>query len=45
MIFFGGELSLVNLDVTESLDHTCMQYHKYNHEPKSKKKKTQLSLF
>ena len=28
--FGGGELFLVNLDVTGSLDHTCMQINKNN---------------
>jgi len=31
---FGGELFLINLDVTESLDYTCMhnKYHKQDHQ-------------
>jgi len=38
-IFFGGELYQVNLDVTGSLDHTCMQYHKKQSPISNKKEK------
>ena len=40
-IFLGGELFLVNLDVTGFLDHTCMQINKNN----IINKKNQPSLF
>ena len=42
--FFGCELFLVNLDVTESLYHTCMQINKNNITNQKKKKSTKPIL-
>jgi len=39
----GGKLFLVNLDITGSLNHTCMQINKNNITQKKKRKKCILT--